>query len=417
MNVCGVSTSGLSRILMIGSLAALVFLFLTPAAGRAEPSPGETPPGNKAVLAVNELAVDLYRQFARDGENLCFSPYSISAAFAMTYAGARSMTGLQMQLALHYGSGIHSANRVLANSLMNVPRDAGELKIANSIWLANEYPLLKSFEKTLRTDYLSEIHHQDYLNQPERARGVINDWVAEKTKDRIKDILAQGSIRPDTKMVLVNAIYFKANWMNQFRESQTEKADFHVSPTEKINVDMMNNADNFQYAELSDAQVLKLPYRQGIFSMVLILPKEKNGLKALEDKLTLETINRYRAELKSQRVNVFLPKFKVEQTFDLTPALSQLGVEHAFSPGLANFSGISGKRDLFIDAAVHKAFIEVDESGTEAAAATAIAMRMSAHLPDEALEVPVFRADHPFIYFIQDEANDTILFMGKAAKF
>lgn len=416
MSIYGLSVSVPGKILTIVFLAVLVFFSLTPVMGQANAMPDEISQENAAALAVNKLAVDLYRQFAREGENLCFSPYSISSAFAMTYAGARGETGLEMRWALHYGAGIHKANRILASSLRNVPAGSGELRIANSIWIAKGFPLQRSFENTLRTDYSSEIHIQDYLREAERSRGAINDWVAEKTKDRIRDILGQGSIRPDTKMVLVNAIYFKSLWMNQFNESRTEEADFHRSDAETIKARMMNNTGSFQYADSRDAQILKLPYRQGTFSMLVILPKEKNGLKALEEKITFETIKDYRVELENRRVDVFLPKFKTEQTFDLVPALAELGIKGAFSPASANFSGISGKRDLFIDAAVHKAFVEVDEKGAEAAAATVIAMRLSMAYPDKPEDVTVFRADHPFIYIIQDDASGAILFMGKVEK-
>lgn len=416
MKLYDLSAPLLGKILVAGFLAALIFLSFTPVTGKADTLSGKTSQENEAVRAVNKLALGLYGQFASEGENLCFSPYSISTAFAMTYAGARGGTGLEMRWALHYEAGIHGANRALANTLQNVPEGAGELRIANSIWPAKRFALQRSFEEILRTDYLSEVRPQDYQRQPDRSRIAINDWVAEKTKDRILDILVPGSVRSDTKMVLVNAIYFKAPWMNQFSEGRTEEADFHVSAAEKLKVQMMNNTNSFEYAELDGAQVLRLPYRQGAFSMLLILPKEKNELKALERKMTLETINHYRAELTDRRVDVFLPKFKVEQTFDLIPALSELGVKSAFNPASANFSGISGNRDLFIDTAIHKAFIEVDENGTEAAAATAIAMRLTAARPSEPSDVAVFRADHPFIYIIQDDASGAILFMGKLAK-
>ena len=217
-------------------------------------------------------------------------------------------------------------------------------------------------------------------------------------------------------MVLVNAIYFKAPWMSEFSEGKTADADFYVSRGEKTNVRMMNNIDTFQYADFEGVQVLKLPYRQGVFSMLLLLPREKDGLEALEEKLLPAEIERYQTELGRRKVNVFLPKFKVEQTFDLIPTLMTLGVKDAFDAGVADFSGIAGRRDLYINAAVHKAFVEVDEAGTEAAAATAIGMRLTSAPMRKPEEIAIFRADHPFIYIIQDELSGAILFMGKVAK-
>jgi len=389
-----------------GVFAALFLLAMTPFAARA----------TEATSAVNRLAVDLYGLFSNEGENLCFSPYSISTAFAMASAGARGETAFELRCSLRYGANIHSANRALAQKLMRKPEEAGELEIANSIWPAAGSKLQKRFENIISGDYFSEIRPQDYARQPERARAAINDWVAEKTRDRIKDILTPGSVRANTKMVLVNAVYFKAPWLHPFGEYKTQDADFYVSAAEKRGVRMMNIIDQFEYADFGDAQVLKLPYRQDEFSMLLILPRDKNGLKALESKLTLGAVERYKKGLEGKRVSVFLPRFKVEQTFDLIPALASLGVKAAFSPMTADFSGMNGKRDLFISAAVHKAFVEVDENGTEAAAATAIALRLSAAIPEDTARIPVFRADHPFIYLIQDNESGTILFMGKLEK-
>lgn len=369
-----------------------------------------------AVSAVNGFAVDVYKKFAEEGRNLCFSPYSISTAFAMTYAGAKGETAAEMQRAFHYGTDIHGANRVLMGNLLNSPAGAGELRIANSIWPAKGLRLSMSFENTIHKDYFSEVLPQDYRRQPERSRRAINDWVAEKTRERILNILPQGSVKADTKMVLVNAIYFKAPWMSEFSEGKTADADFYVSRGEKTNVRMMNNIDTFQYADFEGVQVLKLPYRQGVFSMLLLLPREKDGLEALEEKLLPAEIERYQTELGRRKVNVFLPKFKVEQTFDLIPTLMTLGVKDAFDAGVADFSGIAGRRDLYINAAVHKAFVEVDEAGTEAAAATAIGMRLTSAPMRKPEEIAIFRADHPFIYIIQDELSGAILFMGKVAK-
>lgn len=416
MNTFDLLSPRWDRVIVPFFCALLVAVVLLIAAQRGEAAVAPPQGARTAVAAVDGLAVDLYRELAEDGENLCFSPYSISTAFAMTYAGARGETASEMQRALRYGTDIHSANRTLMGDLMNIPSGAGELNIANSIWPAHGFRVSSAFTNVMRRDYSTTVLPQDYKRQPERSRRAINDWVAGKTHEKIKDILGAGTIKADTKMVLVNAIYFKAPWMNEFEENKTKDAEFFISLAEKTNVRMMNKTDSFQYADFGDVQVLKLPYRQGVFSMLAILPKAKEGLRSVEANLTAAEIERYQTKLERRRVNVFLPKFRVEQTFDLIPPLEALGVKSAFSSGAADFSGIGGKRDLFISAAIHKAFVEVDEAGTEAAAATAIAMRLTAAYPGAVEEIVTFRADHPFLYLIQDDRSGAILFMGKVGR-
>lgn len=416
MNTFDLFAPRLDRMFVVIFSAFFIAVAFFSMAGPVEAAAPSSQDVKAAVSAVNGLAADLYRELAEDGQNLCFSPYSISTAFAMTYAGARGETAAEMQRSLRYGAGIHGANRTLMGDLMNIPSNAGELSVANSIWPARGFRVASAFSNVMRRDYFTEVLPQDYRRQPERSRRAINDWVAEKTQEKIKDILGQDSIKADTKMVLVNAIYFKAPWMNEFQEDKTTDAEFFISLMDKKNVRMMNNTDSFQYANFDGVQVLKLPYRQGVFSMLVVLPKEMEGLRAIEDNLSAAEIERYQTKLERRRVNVFIPKFKAEQTFDLIPPLEALGVKSAFLSGAADFSAIGGKRDLFINAAVHKAFVEVDEAGTEAAAATAIAMRLTAAYPRAAEDIVTFRADHPFLYLIQEDHSGAILFMGKVAK-
>lgn len=368
-----------------------------------------------AVRAVNDLALDLYRVLSGGGENLCFSPYSISSAFAMTYAGARGETAAEMKEALHYGEDIHESNRILKMSVSGAPESAGELAIANSIWPMRGYRFLNAYKNLLRRDYDVEVTPLDYKRQPERSRRAVNEWVEEKTRERIKDILPPNSVGVDTRLVLVNAVYFKAPWIEAFKDFNTADADFFVTSADRRSVRMMNAVDTYHYMDRNDFQAVKMLYKQGAYSMTLILPKQRSGMPAFESALTPELLKEIQTMSERRRLDLYVPKFKAERTFDVSETMQFLGIRQAFDPTRADFSGMNGKRDLYISAAIHKAFVEIDEEGTEAAAATAISVsRMSA--PINVPEPLVFRADHPFIFMIQDEASGTILFMGKVVK-
>lgn len=363
-----------------------------------------------AVAAVNSLAADLYKKLAGDRGNVCFSPYSISTAFAMTYAGAAGETAEEMKNAFHFGSDIHNSNSALMTSITGCPDEAGEILIANSIWPGRGYKLSESFLKTLRSSYQSEITTQDYEKSPESSRMNINRWVEGKTRERIKDLLGPGTITNATRLVLVNAIYFRAPWMKEFFKAATADGLFK-SRGEEFKVPMMSKVETVSYYESGDFRAVKLLYKTGAFSMSILLPSEYDGLHVVEEKISPEFFTNLGAEEQKRLVEIYLPKFKIESSFNLNSVVRQLGAVKAFDPAQADFSNINGNRDLFISDAVHKAFIEVDEEGTEAAAATAIAMRATMGPPmDEPVE---FRVDRPFIFAIQDEISGAILFMGR----
>jgi serpin B len=374
-------------------------------------------PEDAAASAVNSLAVDLYRVFARqdDVSNLCFSPYSISSAFAMTYAGAAGETAAEMREHLYYSDGVHDSNAALIRGLTSAPEGSGELSIANSIWPQRDFRLLGSFTDIIAAKYEAEITQLDYQNQPDHARGIINDWVAGRTKDKITDILQPGSVLKDTRLVLVNAVYFKAPWMDEFHETLNYEADFFTTPDASSTAKMMRSVRKTPYCETDDAQILKLPYAQGTYSMSLILPRERHGLSELESKFDADAFGILLSKTERRNVDVNMPKFTLESTFNIVDAMSALGVKSAFDANLADFSFMDGRRDLFISTATHKAVVEVDEKGTEAAAATAIGVARATAVVRED-EPIVFRADHPFIFVIQDEASGTILFMGRVMR-
>lgn len=374
---------------------------------------GATSPVMKVSTNQVAAALDLYGKLSPKQGNLFFSPFSISSALGMVQAGARGETLKQMNQALHFGSRTHEEMLALRQSLTAGPKDAQHLHVANSIWPSVQYPFLPAYIKLLRDYYGVEVKPQDYVKNAEKARLEINGWVEKQTQDRIRDILQEGSLRGDTRLVLVNAVYFKAAWAHPFPEKATKNDFFQSDSKSSTLARMMHQTDKFDYAATEDAAILKLPYRKGLQSMLVVLPKQKFGLAALEKKLSPQLIDSWSRAMKETRVDVTLPRFEMEDSFELKAPLGELGMHDAFSRGRADFSGMNGGRDLFIDLVVHKTFIAVTEKETEAAAATAIAMRTMSMLPEEAA---VFRADHPFLFLIQDEETGAILFMGRVTE-
>ena len=392
-------------------LALCLFASLTFAKTSAAAPPAAATEKN-ATVAVNHLAADLYRLLAKTDGNVCFSPYSISTAFAMTFAGAAGETAEEMSRALYFTDDIHRSNATLARKIAGGPDGSGELHIANSLWPRREYVFRPPFKKILEDSYATEVHPQDFVKNPERARSVINDWVAEKTREKITDLLAPGTVREDTALVLVNAIYFKASWLNAFLEADTSPEVFQ-SPQKAYETPTMKKTETLSYYEGNNFHSVKMLYRHGMFSMTVLLPYEGRSLADLEGALSYDLFNMMERTAQKRSVEVWLPKFRVESTFRLNDAMRALGVECAFVPGEADFSGMNGERDLYISEAVHKAFIEVEEKGTEAAAATAIGMRATAAPIFEPEEPLPFHVDRPFVYLIRDEISGAILFMGK----
>ena len=406
--VSGVSLF-LKSVFLTGMVIVLVFALFDSADAASKPSDA------KAVYAVNSLASSLYGKISSGGDNFCFSPYSISSAFAMLYAGAAGETAAEMKTVFNYGEGIHASNRVLMKRLNSTPAETGELSVANSIWPLKKYRFLKSYTSLLKRDYKTEVTPLDYKLSPEPSRKTINKWVEDKTRERIKDILPETSITPDTRLVLVNAIYFKSKWSSAFDERMTQEADFTTLSGDTVKVKMMEKTASFAYAEIVGAQALELQYRGGLYSMLILLPEKNAGLSMLERRINEKFIKDLSARLTNHKVNVFLPKFKVESSFDIGKTIGELGLKRAFT-AKADFSKMNGKRDLFVSSAVHKAFIEVDEHGTEAAAATAVTVMRTTAMPHETEKVILFRADHPFVFVIRDNASGAILFMGRVTK-
>lgn len=380
------------------------------AAGAGEPDVGARVRGNTA------FALDLYAQLKTQDGNLFFSPHSISSALAMTYAGARGETAAQMEKVLHFAPGggeAHAAFEVLQRRLDAVQAHGDvQLAVANSLWPQKDYPFLPDFLELVKVRYDAGITPLDFAGNAEGARTTINRWVEGKTREKIQDLIAPGNLDPLTRLVLVNAIHFKGSWAGRFDADRTEEADFHVAADSTVKVPMMAQTRKFPLAEMDGGQVLKLPYAGGDLSMLVVLPREKDGLAALEAGLSLERLAEWTSRLAEREVRVLLPKFKLTWgVAELNRNLMALGMADAFDDSRADFSGMDGRMGwLYIGLVLHKAFVEVNEEGTEAAAATAVVMKARSMHPSPPVE---FRADHPFLFLIQEEETGAILFMGR----
>jgi len=356
------------------------------------------------------FALDLYQQLRSQEGNLFFSPYSISTALAMTYAGARGDTEAQMTQTLHFDLGqdeLHPAFAALEAHFAQIQAKGDiAMYVANSLWPQVGYLFLPAFLEMCQRFYGVQITPVNYAGDSQGARQLINAWVEEKTRDKIKELLKPRHVASWTTLILVNAIYFKGNWASQFDKQATRDGRFYRTTLDPVKAPMMEQKARFGYLEADGLQVLELPYVGGDLSMIMLLPGDKAGLPALEDSLTVDNLALWTQHLRRMEVQVFLPRFKLTGEFDLSKTLIAMGMIDAFGP--ADFSGMTGQRDLFISAVVHKAFVDVNEEGTEAAAATAVVMGRSAPMPP-----PLFRADHPFFFLIRENSTGSVLFLGR----
>ena len=372
------------------------------------------------VLAVakgcNAFATDLYAKL-RTGKpaNLFFSPYSISVALAMTDAGAAGETEAQIAQVLHF-PGPQTKVSPAFGTLQKL-FDAGDetlgyqLRVANRLWGQQDFHFLPAFLAVTKADFGADLGQLDF-KQADAARQTINDWIAQQTDDKIQNLLAPGVLDADTRLVLTNAIYFKARWTHEFGKRATTDEAFHVTATEQVVVPTMHQTHRLRYVAAEGVQVLELPYAQdGSLSMLVLLPNKIDGLADLEKRLTSENVQKWSHGLQPRPVKVDLPRFKMTSQFSLADVLGSLGMPLAFS-GKADFSKMSSDERLAISAVIHKAFVDVNEEGTEAAAATAVAMKALAlpPLPEKPVE---FRADHPFVLIIRDNRTESILFLGR----
>jgi len=366
---------------------------------------------NSVVAGNTAFALDLYARLKTNDGNLFFSPHSISTCLAMIYAGARGDTEKQMAQAMHFDAAqaqFHSAFGALQDQL-NAARQKKEFdfNLANGLWSQKNHSFLPAFLDLAKQRYEAKLEQVDFGTGAEPARREINDWVSAQTRGKITDLLQPGVVNASTRLVLVNAIYFKGRWLHQFKAANTTIAPFNVTRDQSVQAPLMNLTASFKYAAPDGLQVLELPYLGNDLSMVILLPGEIDGLKKIEESLTGPQLDFWLGQTRAQKVDVFLPKFKLTAQFDLNGTLAEMGMADLFS-SRADLSGMDGARDLFVSAVVHKAYVDVNEEGTEAAASTGGVVAATAFRPP-----PVFRADHPFLFLIRDNHSGSILFLGR----
>ena len=378
---------------------------------------------NQLAAGNRTFAVDLYHQLETMDGNLFYSPYSISSALAMTYAGAEGKTAEEMAAVFHFlmeEDRLHPAFNALDQYLeglakQEVSDDMGEvfqLNITNAIWGQKDFHFESDFLDTLAANYGAGLRLLDYIQAPEESRVTINDWVSDQTEERIQDLIPQGAINSDTRLVLSNAIYFKATWLESFEESLTEDKVFHGLDGEEFMTPMMSLGSDasFPYYQREGFQAVDLPYLGGQVSMLVIVPDE-GKFTDFEVNLNSEILDEIIGNLAYQPMYLNFPKFEFETEISLATILAKMGMPSAFNDG-ADFSGMTGNKDLFISDVFHKAFVSVDEEGTEAAAATAVMMSLTS-APENPLHLEV---DRPFLFLIRDIQTNSILFMGRVVE-
>ena len=358
----------------------------------------------------SEFAFDMFQALKQHDGNLFYSPYSISLALAMTYAGARNETATEMASVLHFTltqDRLHPAFDWLDLALNNQSSKGFQLNIANALWGQKNYKFLDSFLNTLGQNYGAGMRLLDFVNQLEPSRVTINDWISDQTEHKIQDLIPQGAIDSLTRLVLTNAIYFKADWLKPFDHESTRDGEFHLIGGGNVTVPMMAQSGSFTYADGDGYQAIELPYDGDQMSMVIMLP-DSGKFESFESNLSAARVDQTISSLESHEVDLTMPKFKYDYECSLAETLAGMGMPTAFSDG-ADFSGMTGNRELSITDVLHKAYVSVDEKGTEAAAATAVIVGLTS-MPVETVQMTV---DRPFIFLIRDIENGTILFIGR----
>ena len=379
-------------------------------------------PGAAVAGADNRFAFSLYRSLIGQPENrnanLFFSPFSLSSAFAVVYEGAGGTTADEIRSVFSYPGKKDDLRQGFQkiDALLDQPDAGYTLATANALWAEKTYAFLPGYLQTVREYYGANETSMDFMGDPDGSRATINRWVEGKTHDRIKDLLPEGSIDPLTRLVITNAVYFKGTWDLQFDRNDTRPMDFRTlsGTTEQVPMMVRTNRDTvYGYYETGELQVLRMPYVRGNgtgLSMLVILPRGDN-LSAVEAALDPGMLGDLRAGLVDERVNVWIPRFNLTTRYSLTGTLSAMGMPSAFDPASADLSGMDGTRDLSVTGVFHQAFVEVNEQGTEAAAATAVVAGFAVARQEP--PVPEFRADHPFVFLVQDDETGAILFLGR----
>ncbi len=409
------------------------FLSIVLAASACGASPNSTENGvvqaklaetDTFAKASNAFAFDLWRKLGSTNENLVFSPASISMALAMTWAGARGESAHEMAEVMYFGDSaetLHQSAGVTLAGWNDPERDSYQLRVANRLFGENSFPFRDEFIVFSKNNYEAPLERLNFRGAPDTSRQHINEWVEDQTEERIMDLLPPSSISRKTALVLVNAIYFKGTWLTEFSEKATEDAPFYpTAEGQTKTVKMMNATGQYAYAHTPELQIVELPYDGEELAMTLVLPTARHGLAMLESSMTSASLEAWTKLLNKREVRVSLPRFKLEpEAVQLSGELQDMGMKRAFSPEFVGFDFDPMAKleetnlQLFISEVFHKAFVEVNEEGTEAAAATAVVMNVRETSAAPAPAPPYFHADQPFLFFIRNLKDGTVLFMGR----
>ena len=368
---------------------------------------------SRASDSLNNFSIALYSKLvtSKPKENLFYSPASIYVAMAMTYAGTKGNTAKEIEQAFNWNNPeiVNEMTHSLQESILSTSEECSDIKLilANRLWTQEGYAILKEYIDILHTYYKAEMGTVNFKNQTEEARNSINQWVEDRT-NKIKDLIKDDALTSLTRLVLTNAVYFKGFWEDQFNKENTRSYKFKVSKTKRVKIKIMRTYDTYLYGrnEQLSCEILKLPYKEKKMAMMIFLPDEVDGLFKLENQINAEHIRKCEEMMTNEKVQVSLPKFKLDCQFNLNEIFSQLGICDLFAIDNADLSGMTGTRELFVFHAVHQAFVNVDEEGTEAAAATGVVGNVRC-LPRS------FVADHPFLFVIQHCESGAILFQGR----
>jgi serine protease inhibitor len=395
--------------LLRNCVAILFITLLLPISSAGAETAGQAP---NIILSKGNgrFAFELFSRINSDnpGQNVLVSPFSISSALAMTYAGARGETEAQMARTLHFAAQdkLHPAFRQVDDTLSGSCRDDCKLYITNALWGQSGYKFKSDFRELVKKFYDGGFRETDFSGDPDGSRITINKAVEDATAGKIKDLLAKDDITELTRLVLTNAVYFKDSWESRFDEGATATAPFYKSPGATVNAQMMHQQGRFMYAKPVDGlQMLELPYSGNALSMVVLLPE--HDVDGLASRLNYDDVVRWLKQMHPSEVKVSLPRFKFNARYGLNSVLTDMGMPDAFDDMKADFSGLTGKKGLYITAVIHQADIEVNEEGTEAAAATAVVIGTKS-MP----MITEFNADRPFVFMILHKATGAILFIG-----
>ena len=396
-------------------IVTLMLSFGMLAGGIAQAANADEQAISQLVEGNTQFAMNLYK-VEREGKkgNLFFSPHSLSAALSMAYMGARGETAAQMAKTLHLTLQENAPHAAFAefSARLNAINSAGDVALtaANALWTQKDLTILDAYLTGIKTHYAGALFPVNFVEAAEAARQEINAWVEQQTNQKIRDLLPPGSVDNLTRCVLTNAIYFKGRWLNAFPPDATTEQPFWTTLERSVSAPMMRQQTPVEYGETTSAQIVRLPYSGETVSMLIALPKAKDGLGRFERQLTAMTFKELQQEITMRDVELFLPKFSITSEFSLADTLKNLGMTDAFSDR-ADFSGIEAQKQLRITNVAHKAFVEVNEEGTEAAAATGVTFGVTS--VQEPQPAPVFQADHPFWFAIQENQSGAILFMGR----